>query len=233
MKVNHVFFDAAGTLFRVRGSVGEVYGRCAERFGLKVSPEEINLAFLAAFRNKKPMTFPGSKEELIPTLEREWWKEVVEQTFRQWGPFPQMEAFFETLYEAFRTRQGWVLEPGCEDLLERLRGEGKRLGIISNFDSRLTDVMKDLGVFGFFDTITISSRSPSAKPDPLIFARALEQAGSEAKFSLHIGNDPRDDFWAARRAGLKALLYDPQDRYRQMIPEFRIRKLPEVISFLL
>ena len=32
-RVDTVFFDAAGTLFGVRGSVGEIYGRYAEQFG--------------------------------------------------------------------------------------------------------------------------------------------------------------------------------------------------------
>ena len=232
VKITHVFFDAAGTLFRVRGSVGKVYGDCAAGFGLKIDSKEINQAFREAFRARQPMAFPGCEEELIPTLERKWWKEVVEQTFFRLGEFSQSEAFFDTLYSVFRTSEAWVLEPGCKDLLTRLKREGRQLGIISNFDSRLSDVVKDLGISSFFDTVTISSRSPAAKPDPRIFASALEQANSAAQSSLHVGNDPEEDFAAARRAGFLALLYDPRDRFFESVPEYRIKTLEEVSAFL-
>ena len=53
-KIRWVFFDAVGTLFRVRGSVGEVYAREAFRYGFEGAPDRpghgaVDLAFKRAF----------------------------------------------------------------------------------------------------------------------------------------------------------------------------------------
>ena len=232
MKIRYTFFDAAGTLFRVRGSVGEIYSRCAGRFGLEVCASEIERAFRAAFGAKEPLSFPGSPPNTVPDLERGWWKEVVAGTFRKVGSAPQLDAIFESLYEIFRTREGWELEPGCKELLVKLKDQGRQLGIISNFDSRLTEVLRDLGIIHCFDSITFSSCGPAAKPDSLIFAHALRQADCEPKCSLHVGNDLEHDFLGARRAGMKALLYDPQDRFLEVAGQNRVRSLAQIASFI-
>jgi len=41
-----IFLDAVGTLFNVRSSVGEAYNKIASRFGVQVSPEVLNRAFI-------------------------------------------------------------------------------------------------------------------------------------------------------------------------------------------
>lgn len=232
MKIRYIFFDAAGTLFRLRGSVGEIYSRSASRFGLEVCAREIDRAFRAAFRAKEPLCFPESPVHVLPALEREWWKEVVTQSFQTESSSPHLDAIFNSLYEMFRTREGWALEPGCTELLTQLKDQGRKLGIISNFDSRLTDLLSDLGIFRFFDSITISSRCPAAKPNPLIFAHALGQMKCEAQCSLHVGDDLEDDFQGAQRAGMKALLYDPQDRFVEVVAQDRVKSLGHIISFL-
>ena len=56
-KVEVIFFDAAGTLFHVKGSVGEVYLRYAADYGVSTSPEmvtRVNHAFKEAFRQSPP-----------------------------------------------------------------------------------------------------------------------------------------------------------------------------------
>ncbi len=232
MEIRSIFFDAAGTLFRVRGSIGEIYSRSASRFGLEVSALEIEHAFRAAFRAREPLCFPESPAHALPALERKWWKEVVKQSFRKEKSFPHLDALFDSLYEMFRTGECWALEPGCKELLTQLKDQGRKLGIISNFDSRLTDVLGDLGIVRFFDSITISSGCPAAKPDPLIFTHALRQMQCEAHCSLHVGDDLEDDLQGARGAGMKALLYDPQDRFMKRVARDRVKSLGHIISFL-
>ncbi|MDA2938816.1 HAD-IA family hydrolase [Acidobacteria bacterium AH-259-A15] len=236
--VDTVFFDAAGTLFQVRGSVGEIYGRYAAKFGFEGGEEEstwkeIQKGFVDAFRQKEPLVFPGEPKAAIAQLERQWWRELVQRTFAPLGPFPRIEEFFETLYSVFRTSQAWQLEPGCQELLSQLRKRGKKLGIISNFDSRIWDLLEDLEIRQYFDDVTVSSLAPAAKPSPVIFRHALAKLGSEPQRSVHIGDDIGHDFEGARAAGLFALLYDPRDRFAAELPTHRIRCLAEASSFLI
>ncbi|MDA2929972.1 hypothetical protein MYX84_08520 [Acidobacteria bacterium AH-259-O06] len=118
----------------MRGSVGEIYGRYAAKFGFEGGEEEstwkeIQKGFVDAFRQKEPLVFPGEPKAAIAQLERQWWRELVQRTFAPLGPFPRIEEFFETLYSVFRTSQAWQLESGCQELLSQLRKRGKKLGL--------------------------------------------------------------------------------------------------------
>jgi putative hydrolase of the HAD superfamily len=237
--MEHLFFDAAGTLFRVRGSVGRVYLECALEHGFQ--PEEeprevekrLDEGFRRAFAGKKPLHSLNGSAEGITVLERRWWLEVVAEVFRDYPRLEDFDAFFADLYERFRSCAAWEMEPGCEALLQALRQRGRRLGVITNFDSRVEDVLSALGIRDFFETVTISSRSSAAKPDVRIFAEALAEAGASPDNSLHVGDHPEEDYRAARRAGLRALLYDPHDRCHEVPSTARIRRLTETLSFLI
>ena len=57
----------------------------------------------------------------------------------------------------------------------------------------------------------MSSPRPSAgarKPDPAIFAAALELAGAPPDEALHVGDTPEEDVDGARAAGIRPLLID-------------------------
>ena len=236
--VGTVFFDAAGTLFRVRGAVGEIYGRYAASFGFDGVNDprgwaRIEDSFVTAFQQQLPMTFPGTVPAVTTRMERQWWRDLVERTFAPLGAFPRIGEFFDTLYEVFQTSEAWELESGCQELLSALRKRGIRLGIISNFDSRLVGLLGELGIGEYFEHVTISSRGPAAKPDRRIFQNALARLNTYPQQSIHIGDDVEQDYRGAQSAGMAALLYDPEGRAGIEFSGFRIASLAEASAFLL
>src|SRR5262245_39459505 len=77
-KIQVVFFDASGTLFDVRGSVGEVYSRVARGYGLVVDPTILQQSFLNAIRNQPPLAFPPETPiKVLHQLEYEWWSRLA------------------------------------------------------------------------------------------------------------------------------------------------------------
>ncbi|MCH8819016.1 MAG: HAD-IA family hydrolase [Acidobacteria bacterium] len=236
-RVDTVFFDAAGTLFGVRGSVGEIYGRYAEQFGFhnggdQSVQQQIEKSFVSALRETQPLAFPGKLGDSVEALEKQWWQGLVRDTFSSLGSFPRIEEFFETVYEVFRTSEAWQLEGHCQEVLAELREKKMKLGVISNFDSRLFDLLREFEIEDCFEAVIISSHAPAAKPSPLIFQYALRKMNSQPDTSIHVGDSIRGDYEAAQSAGLLALLYDPEDRYSDRPNERRIRSLADVSSFL-
>lgn len=202
-----IFFDAAGTLFRVRGEVGEIYRCVASRYGVNPRAEVLERGFRRAFGAAPPMAFPGARPEAIPALEKEWWRRVVREAFREAaGGFPRFEAFFSDLFEVFRGPRGWRLFPETLEVLRTLRSRGFSVGVISNFDSRLLDVSRALGLTSHIDSFTLSSLAGAAKPDGAIFRLALRHHGLRPGDAVHVGDSARDDFQGARAAGLAAVL---------------------------
>ena len=204
-----VLFDAAETLFHVNGSVAEIYLRYAAEFGYPRkadSLQSITEAFRRAFRDAPPPVFAATESAQIKQSERLWWFDVVHNVFYRVGMFERFDEFFERVFDVFADPSSWKLYPEVVPTLKELRSRGLELGIVSNFDSRLFNVLRGLGIAEYMDTVTISSLAHAAKPSPKIFELALEKHAVEAADALHVGDSLTDDVEGARKAGIRAVL---------------------------
>jgi putative hydrolase of the HAD superfamily len=80
---------------------------------------------------------------------------------------------------------------------------------VSNSDGSVEQSLREQGIHGHFHAILDSHHVGFEKPDPRIFRRALEIAGSTPGRTLHVGDLYSADVVGARGAGLHALLLDP------------------------
>ncbi|MDE3018847.1 MAG: HAD-IA family hydrolase [Nitrospirota bacterium] len=226
--VKVVFFDAAGTLFHVKGSVADVYLSYAEPFGVRATPSlthAVNEAFLRAFRDAPPPIFAVSDPAELKQCERLWWFDIVHNVFYRVGMFEGFDDYFDRVYDAFAGPHHWALYPDTLATLHSLKSQGFELGIISNFDTRLFTVLKGLGLADLFDTVTISSLARAAKPAPNIFRLALDQHAVDADEAVHVGDSVKDDLEGARAAKVRGLLLDREGSHPG---PFTIKGLDEV-----
>ena len=204
-----IFLDAVGTIFDVKGSVGNIYAYVASNYNIYVSSEELNRSFRNAWRRSPEATFDADlSQNKLRELERLWWKNIVAETFRplmDLNDFPDFESFFSEVFDYFATSEAWHVFPEVELALQDWLSSGFELGVISNFDSRLTHVLSALGLSDYFSSVTISTQVNAAKPNPRIFHHALAQYGYLLSQGVHIGDQYVDDFQGAEGAGLKAL----------------------------
>lgn len=203
-----IFLDAVGTMFGVKGSVGEVYRQVAQQFGVEASAAALDRAFLQSFQVAPSPIFPGTEPQDIPKCEFEWWQLVAQNTFQQVGvldKFSDFSAFFTALYHHFATAEPWFIYPDIVPILERWQNLGIELGVLSNFDSRLYLVLQALDLAKFFTSVTISTEVGAAKPNPQIFAAALNKHDCPAELAWHIGDSLKEDYQGARAAGLRAI----------------------------
>ncbi|MEG4070497.1 HAD-IA family hydrolase [Microcoleus sp. Pol11C2] len=208
-----IFLDAAGTLFDVRGSVGEVYQKLANSFGVAVNSEELNAAFFQSFASASPMAFPGIELAKIPQLEFEWWQTVSAKAFQIAGVYHQFSDFpnfFAQLYAHFATAEPWFVYPDVLPALNKWQQQGIELAVVSNFDSRIYPVLKALNLAEYFTSVTISTEVGAAKPDSQIFTAALQKHNCTAENVLHIGDSFKADYCGAKNAGLNAIWLNRQ-----------------------
>ncbi len=203
-----VFFDAADTLFHVKGSVGEVYVRHARKYGVTAGDAVVQQAFAKAFADAPPPVFAVSDPQGIKTCERMWWFDVVHNVFYRVGMFEGFDEYFDEVFAYFSRPESWVLYPDVVPALRALEARGIEMGIISNFDSRLYEILVGLGIDRYFESVTISSFAGAAKPSARIFQRALHKHGVEACEAMHVGNSLREDAQAAVAAGLGGVFLD-------------------------
>jgi len=199
-----ITFDAGNTLIRLSRPVGVTYAEVAKRFGANLNPIDLEHGFRAAWK-----TVPRLPDTPGPRTDdgRTWWRDVVMQTLEnarvEVEPFGD---FFDAVYQEFTLPGVWRLEPGALDLLRDLRRAGFRLGIISNFDLRLREILKDVGVLDLFEQIVVSSQVGAEKPSARIFEEALRRFAVEPAELLHVGDEEKADGDGARALGIQAFI---------------------------
>lgn len=205
--IEAIFFDAADTLFEVRGSVGRIYSQIALRRGVQIDPKRLDQNFRTSFARLSKGLFSESYTEYLGA-DRRWWFGVVQEVIGAYLPADGLKSYFDELYEFFRTPDAWLVYPDVTETLTELRARGFRLGVISNFDTRLRDILSNLGIGSFFEQAAISWEAGASKPDSRIFQRALEAMQVSPEQALHVGDSIPRDVEGARKAGLTPVLLD-------------------------
>jgi len=206
--VRAVLFDAAGTLLLFREDVGETYRRFALEFGVDLPATRIREAFVRVLSHADRMVFPDAPRERRPGLERSWWRKLVRATFRaadSTATFSDFDAYFDRLWSHYASGAAWILAPGALPALQALRARGIPMGIVSNFDHRLPDILQDLAIIHYFETIMTPAEAGAAKPDRRIFDLALATLARLGELSgavVYVGDRAVEDVAGARGAGL-------------------------------
>lgn len=115
-----------------------------------------------------------------------------------------VEVSVQTLMSAIRFRP----YPDAPPALAALRDRGLRLVCVSNWDYALPEVLERCGLAELLDTVVTSAGAGARKPDPAIFATALDLADCGPDAALHVGDSVAEDIAGARAAGIRALLID-------------------------
>jgi putative hydrolase of the HAD superfamily len=229
-EIQVIFFDVGGTLFEVNGSVGEIYSRFARSYCIDRDPDALTASFSRSFREQPPLAFPaGTTEVELHRLERDWWRRLVLDVV---SDFPRFDEFFREVYEFFRRREAWVMFDDVIPTLTALKDLGMQLAIISNYDSRLDDLLRAFEIESYFDGVHISSRLGAAKPDREIFRAALRRHRVEPQRALHAGDSLKEDAEGASLAGMYGVLLDRTRSSGMNDGLIRISRLEELIGIV-
>ena len=110
-------------------------------------------------------------------------------------------------------QEGWLksvhVGPDVVSTLGTLRGNGLRLGIVSNA-AYLPRLMKGqlaaLGLAQYFDAVTFSSEVGIRKPQREIYAHALKKLGADPSRTVFVGDRVREDVQGPKALGMRAVL---------------------------
>jgi len=154
---------------------------------------------------------------------RDWWYRVVDDTYRSTGELSNaidaselielIPGTFDLLFdEVFATKKGWLLKDDALYTLRKLKewrdmGGGPKLGVISNFDERLTPLLDALGLAEYFDEgmILDSYSTGSEKPAAAMFNLAAQKVGADPSKCYHVGDSVTTDVAGAVGAGWTAM----------------------------
>jgi HAD superfamily hydrolase (TIGR01509 family) len=118
------------------------------------------------------------------------------------------------LVSCTRISANWCdIRPHTREALERL-GKKYRLGVISNADGKIAEILGRCGIADCFQTITDSGIVGKEKPHPAIFDAAVRSLGVTAEESLYTGDVYSVDYFGATRFGMQSVLFDVAGAYK-------------------
>jgi putative hydrolase of the HAD superfamily len=187
-----VFLDALGTLVELEPP----WVSLRERIPAEVSDERLVAAVRAEMDYYREHAHEGRDPDSLADL-RERCATLISCEL-------EVEVSAEQLVESVRMSA----YPDAVTALSALRGRGLRLVAVSNWDCSLGTVLARCGLVELLDGAISSAEAGAPKPDPAIFASALELVGCEPAEALHVGETKEEDVVGARAAGIRALLLD-------------------------
>jgi putative hydrolase of the HAD superfamily len=208
-----VLFDVGDTLIGPRQSYGAVYSEVLARLGLALPAEDLDNSIRQTAIELRRQIPPGTDRfSYFPGGEPEFWMRFARSSIGLAAGRPIEEAFARSvlgeLREVFREPTVWQVFDDVRPTLIQLVAQGCRLGVVSNWDSRLPGLLERLDLARYFEVIGVSRLEGVEKPDPVFFLRVLERLGGSAELALHVGNHPDEDLAGAGAAGIDGLLVD-------------------------
>src|SRR6266849_4876081 len=208
------------------------------------------------------LLFPDREEMLRPLHERgafpseDLLQEIERRTKREFDSLLESNSavdhgFWQIYYSHLLDQLGTPDETICHDLVTRTRisanwcdirpatreallrlAEKYRLGVISNADGKIAEVLDRSGIAECFETITDSGIVGKEKPHPAIFEAAVRSLGVTPQESLYTGDVYSVDYLGATRVGMQAVLFDVVGAYKDNgLP--RVESLEQLESLLL
>jgi putative hydrolase of the HAD superfamily len=192
--VKAALLDALGTLVELERPWPHLVAELRAR-DVEVSEEDAKRAMLAEMAYYKANHDDASDVAGLDDLRRRC-AEVVRAQLETALPVADVEA---AMLAAIRFRP----YPEVPGVLAALRERGAAIVVVSNWDVSLHEVLERTRLRALVDAVVTSAEFGAAKPDPAIFARALELAGGVAPAdAIHAGDDVAADVEGARAAGI-------------------------------
>ena len=126
----------------------------------------------------------------------------------------------------------FVLFDDVCDTLKDLKTQGLKLGLLTNLQSEVNSMCRELGIADYLDFTVTSAEVGADKPQPPIFLKALQLAHVNAAEAIHVGDQYQNDVLGARGVGISPVLLDRADYYTEIKDCPRIRSLSEVSKYV-
>lgn len=222
-----VLFDAGDTLLAPAPSFQGRFVAVAAEQGFPLEEAAVDAAIAAAVR---AAAWPDDWTD--PATQRDFWIGFYQDVLARLGHADDGLRLAEALFASFSDPASYRLFDDVRPALDELAGRGITLGVVSNFEPWLADILALHGIDHLFATVAISGVLGVAKPDPQIFEAALAEAGADPSATVHVGDQPANDVAASRAVGITPVLIDRFARYPEPDDAHRVEDLTGLVKLV-
>jgi REG-2-like HAD superfamily hydrolase len=206
--IDAVFFDVGNTLFMPYPSLEAICREVMARFGYEATDEELRRGISAADRYYEFRYWSDDSFWANEVDASEMWSELYASMLEEIGIDGDRMLIGRAIYDHFGDGDRWRTYPDVVPVFERLKAEGYRLALVSNWDSRLARLCFDMGLDLYLDAILSSASIGLIKPDPHIFEVACARLDVKPSRAVHVGDHYYADVLGARSVGINPVMID-------------------------
>lgn len=130
--------------------------------------------------------------------------------------------------------------PGAIEVVREIADRGIPVGVISSavYHPFLEWTLEHFGIAQDLAFVVTSASCGHYKSNPEIYRHAMSLVGSDPSCSIHIGDSPKWDVWAAQQAGMRAIWFSNGDmeafvdRAPHTTPDYTANALSETAPWI-
>ncbi|MEK3903274.1 HAD family hydrolase [Paenibacillus sp. FSL R7-0179] len=227
--VRGIFLDLGWTIFRPASGDWRITLKALEYINPQIlgsiPQEQLNTAILKANEHLKNEVYKTEDEE----LERytNYYK-----TLAEWLPEIHLTNEHAEIiaYDRVYNDANYVFLDHTNQTIEVLSAK-YRIGVISDTDPSVKRVLKNAGMYNYFDNMTLSFELGESKPNPGMFSHALDAMHLPATETVFI-DDYEQNLEGATALGIQAVLVLSRPNSQASTKYLNIKKLADLLSYL-
>ncbi len=197
-----IFMDAGDTFIYGYPTFYEAIQECFKEEGVEITNESVKYELIKFLK-------ANSRDHIVSQELFQEYYLTLYRTVLEGLSFPgNMDQYVNFLWDEWTAGHRLRLFGDACEALQLLHHSGYPMGIISNWDNTLHNLLKRLRVDNFFRVKAVSCAVGMAKPDRKIFQYALSQAGIGPEKAWYLGDQLDVDIEPAKSLGMKTILVD-------------------------
>lgn len=202
-----VFFDVGDTLIFARRTLHEQVVRICREAG-----RDVDTIFLRHTAAEFARSVPRATSVDQQAYEA-WWRQMYRHLLKVVEYPGALDEAEDELWAAWRNGTGVRLFPDTRQALDRLRGAGVRMGVVSNWDDSFETILERLEIADYFEVCVASYQMGVEKPDSRLFEAALAGMGAVSGTPWYVGDRIEKDVEGAQAVGWRPILVDYFDHH--------------------
>lgn len=230
MQYKAVFFDRDQTLTCMNQNTKQWVKQQMEAWsGKKYQMDYDRMMYLFEMADYPEAGLKSVEEEIA------FWHRYYDCLLQEEGITEKLSEKVQILFEHVWLQER-VLFPEVIDVLETLKKEGYKLGVISDSSPALSLTLESLGIAKYFDCFICSDMVGVMKPEPKIYQTALDALHVSAQESIYV-DDYDIEADGARNMGFTAFHIQRDDSGQESLQskaenQWKIKSLKEIVDFL-
>ena len=232
--IKAIFFDWFNTLAHYHPPREELESQALKELGFDVSPKSISYGLYLAdkhmYEENARLPIRQRSQEEQHRLYTGFHRIILKETGIDATDGQVLNLMLRMLQ--LNATMKFILFDDVNAALKVLKAQGLKLGLLTNLQSEVNSMCRELGIADYLDFTVTSAEVGADKPQPPIFLKALQLAHVNAAEAIHVGDQYQNDVLGARRVGISPILLDRADYYAEITDCPRIHSLTEVSKYV-